>query len=112
MTIQETTDQEELLTEIARQERNVAAKEAVVNDLKEQMKEAKEDYEDAVFKLRRLCRQEANDADRPLLNGNNGNGDGIESVTLSSPGRDSVTLTGKEFGTVAKAAKKLRGKKK
>ncbi len=108
MTIVTTTDEHELLIEISNAEKVVASKEAIVNDLKEQMKEAKEEYEVAVDKLRRLCRQQENDADRPLLKDDGG----IESVTLSVPGTQSVTLKPKDFEKIANNAKKsLRNKR-
>lgn len=100
MTIETTTDEHETLIKIAEAERKVAAKEAVVNDLKEQMKFAKEEYEGAVYKLRELCRQQENDANRPLLDGELADAienlrpaedSGIESVTISAGGK-SATL--------------------
>lgn len=60
-------DNDRLLREIAAQEEVVAGRERVVDDLKGQLKEAKDDYEDAVLCLRHLCRAKANDDDRPLL---------------------------------------------
>ena len=108
MTIQTTTTEQELLSEIAESERTVAEKESVVNDLKEQMKLAKEEYEGAVYKLRSLCRQQENDADRPLLNGDNGgilDRNDID-ITLSAPGLEPVTVTGKQFSERTKAIKK------
>lgn len=117
MTIESTTDEHELLSEISNAERKVAEKESVVNDLKEQMKIAKEDYEIAVSKLRVLCRQQSNDADRPLFKDDAvaelgkvvaSNGSGIDSVTLSVPGKKSVTITKQMAKNAASAAKKLR----
>lgn len=59
-------DQETLRT-ITEAERKVAKKEAALNALKEDMKIAREEFDGAVEKLRALCRQQANDASRPLL---------------------------------------------
>lgn len=118
MTIQTTTTEQELLNEIAEAERKVASKEAVVNDLKEQMKIAKEEYEGAVYKLREICRQQSNDADRPLLNGalseaieelRPKEGSGIESVTISAGGK-SATLRAKN-GKAKPAKKKTTAKR-
>ncbi len=129
MSTDTTTAEHELLNEIAEAERAVARKEAVVNDLKEQMKIAKEEYEGAVYKLREICRQQANDEDRPLLKDDQdafteeiasefdkrgilAKDGGIKEVTLSVNGRNPVVMTAdKAVDTIlSDATKKLKKK--
>lgn len=61
------SENERILREIAAQEEVVAGRERIVDDFKSKLKEAKDDYEDAVLCLRHLCRSKANDDNRPLL---------------------------------------------
>ncbi len=57
----------DLLDQISNAERECAEAEAVVNELKEDLKAAKKRYDARVDRLRSLARQSTYDADRPLL---------------------------------------------
>lgn len=59
------SEAEDLLTTIEQQERYVAEQEAKLNDCKQAAKEQREEYEQAVYDLRKLCRQR--DEVNPLL---------------------------------------------
>ena len=61
------SEAEDLLTTIEQQEQYVQNHEATVARCKESLKEAKEEYEQAVHDLRKLCRQR--DEKNPLLDG-------------------------------------------
>lgn len=56
-----------IMGEIAQAEEICKSKEAVVNNLKEMLKDAKTNFDAAVNRLRKLCASLANDDDRPLL---------------------------------------------
>lgn len=62
-----TTEAEDLLTSIEQQEKYVQEQEAELTRRKEAAKEAKEEYEQAVHDLRRMCRQR--DEKHPILDG-------------------------------------------
>ena len=67
---------QDILNQISNAEMKVRAREAVVNDLKEQLKEAKSMYDAAVSQLRKLCSQQKNDENRPLLDQDDSVGQG------------------------------------
>lgn len=131
------SENERILREIAAQEEVVAGRERIVDDCKSKLKEAKDDYEDAVLCLRHLCRSKANDDDRPLLKPGvtdaltgepvvaadaavdaeesceaTGDLSGISSVEISVAGHKSVKLTGTEFRNACDNIKAATGKKK
>jgi hypothetical protein len=60
-----TTEAEDLLTSIEQQERFVQQQETIVEAKKGELKEAKEEYEQAVYDLRKLIR--TRDEENPLL---------------------------------------------
>lgn len=63
----EAVTSDDLLSDIAAAERECERAGAVVEALKARSKEAKQDYEAAVNKLRRLAREVANDSERPMI---------------------------------------------
>lgn len=56
-----------ILTQIEKAEQEVRCKEFDLHEAKEMVRHRKGAYEDAVLRLRELCRARMNDADRPLL---------------------------------------------
>jgi hypothetical protein len=67
--ITEPNQQDGLLDEISKAEQECAYREGIVNELKEELKGAKKEYDGAVLKLRRLARGAVNDSRRPLFSG-------------------------------------------
>lgn len=61
------TEQDRIIAQIIELNHTVREKDLIVGDLKEQLKDAKEDYESAVRRLTSLIDSLTNDQDRPLL---------------------------------------------
>jgi hypothetical protein len=61
------TEAEDLLTSIEEQERYVQSQEAIVEAKKGELKDAKEEYEQAIYDLRKLIR--TRDEENPLIDG-------------------------------------------
>ena len=63
--IHTTTEAEDILDQIEAAEQSVQAAEKIVDGFKEELKAAKEQYEKAVYDLRKLCR--IRNEENPLL---------------------------------------------